>query len=130
MKGTLQVVGSIPVILILAWVIVAGSSATAPAASTTAKAGKGKALFETNCASCHGANGAGGVKMGSANSADLRAPGLEKTYHKKNALLRRAILDGKDEKGGSLDTAMPRWRGKLSVQEVDAIIAFLETLHK
>ncbi|MBE3589333.1 MAG: c-type cytochrome [Firmicutes bacterium] len=88
----------------------------------------GKQLFESHCASCHGMNAAGGMKIGIATSADLRQRHLEPLYHNDTSLLERAILDGKDEEGKSLNPAMPRWRGQLSKEQVDSIIAYLKTL--
>ncbi|MBX5476972.1 MAG: cytochrome c [Clostridia bacterium] len=88
----------------------------------------GKQLFQSHCASCHGINAAGGLKIGTATSADLRQRNLEPMYHNDTALLERAILDGKDEDGRSLNPAMPRWRGQLSKEQVDSIIAYLKTL--
>jgi len=138
---------SVQAILVVALVIIAGSWVAAPAARSAstpalatpaasatgtdaAEVAKGKRLFEANCAVCHKANGSGGVKLGTATSADLRAPDLEQAYHNDDALVRRAILDGKDESGEALDPVMPRWRGRVSRQDVKAIIAFLKTLHK
>lgn len=100
------------------------SFAAGPFGDETAQ---GKTLFATNCASCHGQNAAGGLKIGSATSADLRWDKLGKMYHGDVALIRRAVLDGKDEAGADLDPVMPRWRGKLSDAQVNAIIAFLQT---
>jgi len=90
----------------------------------------GAHLFENHCAVCHKSDGSGGIKSGTLISPDLRAPALEQTYHKSDALLRRAILEGKNEEGAPLDPVMPRWRGRLSRQEVDSIIAFLKALHQ
>lgn len=140
------VVGRVPVILEVALAIAASTSAAGPATgagsergivtpvasaavSDAAEVARGGKLYEANCAVCHKADGAGGVKLGRATSADLRAPDLEKTY-RTDALLRRAILDGKDEKGKRLDPVMPHWRGTLSTTDVNAIIGFLKTLHE
>lgn len=90
----------------------------------------GAHLFENRCAVCHRSDGSGGIKLGTLISPDLRAPALEQMYHKNDTLLRRAILDGKNEEGAPLDPVMPRWRGRLSRQEADSIIAFLKTLHR
>lgn len=89
----------------------------------------GAALFASDCASCHRADGSGGMKFGSAVSADLRAPGLEKTYRGSDKLILRAILYAKDQDGERLDHPMPAWKGKLSVAQAKEIIAYLHTLH-
>jgi mono/diheme cytochrome c family protein len=97
-------------------------------AATSSGAADGKQLFDSNCAVCHKLDGSGGIKLGTVTSADLRAPGLEQSYHT-DALLRRAILDGKDESDQPLDPVMPHWRGHLTRPEVTAIIEYLKTLH-
>ena len=110
---------------------------TQPAAQTTTptsptpaggSASTGQQLFASNCSACHGANGAGGLKIGTATSADLRWPSLGPTYNSDTSLIARAILDGKDQDGQDLDPVMPRWSGKLSDQDISNIIAYLETL--
>ena len=88
----------------------------------------GKALFLSHCAVCHKDNGSGGVKLGTAVSADLRSPGLETTYHNSDALILRAILEGKDEEGGPLDSPMPHWKGELTSQQAGEILTYIKTL--
>jgi cytochrome c oxidase subunit 2 len=104
------------------------ASAKPAAAENSAEVAAGKETFQTNCAACHGADAAGGIKLGSATSADLRWNSLDKMYHGDQALIRRAILSGKDEDGEDLNPVMPRWQGKLSDAQVNAIIAYLQTL--
>lgn len=89
----------------------------------------GKALYMAHCSGCHRANGAGGVHFGKAVSANLRAPGLETTYHHSTKLLVRAILDARDEDGDRLDQPMPAWKGRLTKVQALDIIAYLKTLH-
>ena len=100
-------------------------SGTAPSAQVA----RGKLLFEKNCVVCHKTDGSGGVQLGDVKSADLDPPGLENQYHHDNKLLERAILDGKDEEGGDLESVMPRWRGRLTPGRVADIIAYVKTLH-
>ncbi len=104
-----------------------GTTQTTPTPNPTAVA-VGKQLYDTNCASCHGDNGAGGKKIGDATSADIRFGPLNDMYNGDWSLAKGAILDGKDEEGEDLDAAMPRWRGKLSNEDVDNIIQYLKTL--
>lgn len=87
----------------------------------------GKKLFLSHCSVCHKADASGGIKLGDTKSANLDSPGLEDQYHKDDTLIRRAILDGKDEEGGDLDKIMPRWNGKITDVQVADIIAFLKT---
>ena len=103
---------------------------SAAGAASAANATNGKALFDKNCASCHGANAAGGVKVGGATAPDLRWSRIGpagKNYRGNESLIQRAILSGKDEDGGDLDAAMPRWQGKLTDPTVSDIIAYLKT---
>ncbi len=138
----ISVMGGFLGILLVALTALAAPQAAAPAAPPESKpaaasaagtdeavVAQGRKLYEDNCAVCHKADGSGGVKLGKAISADLRGPDLEKTYPT-GALLRRAILSGKDEKGKPLASVMPRWQGTLAVKDVNAIIAFLKTLHE
>jgi mono/diheme cytochrome c family protein len=103
------------------------SGPTEPAASSVSS---GQLLYQTDCASCHGANGAGGLKVEDETSPDIRGPALAEMYSNDWSLAKRAILDGKDEEGEDLDSAMPRWRGKLSDADVNAIIQYLQTLNE
>lgn len=89
---------------------------------------QGKMLYMSHCSGCHLPNGAGGVHFGEAVSANLRAPGLECTYHHNSSLLLRAILEAKDENGQRLDPPMPAWKGRLSPAEALDIVAYLKTL--
>lgn len=101
----------------------------APALAHTGDATAGKALYTENCSGCHLATGAGGVHFGQAVSADLRAPGLENTYHHNTKLLLRAILKARDEDDQPLDKPMPAWQGRLTQVQALDIIAYLKTLH-
>jgi len=101
---------------------VAAAAAAAPSAT------EGKTRYTASCASCHGEDAAGGKKIGDVIAADIREPALEEAFKGDNALIGRAILDGKDEEGNDLSPAMPRFKGKLTDQQVDDIIAYLKTL--
>lgn len=89
----------------------------------------GKTLFDEHCASCHQADGRGGTRFGHVVAANLRAPHLEAVYHHSDALIIRAILQGKDEDGERLQAPMPRWAGRLSHAQAVAIVDYLHTLH-
>lgn len=118
---------ALPVLAILA--LCASTLAPAPARAAS-NVDVGKRLFMGHCAVCHKRDASGGIKLGDTESADLQSPGLEKMYHNDDTLMRRAIMDGKDEEGGNLDTIMPRWghvANRLTVAQVNDIIAFLKT---
>ncbi|OIQ70585.1 cytochrome c6 [mine drainage metagenome] len=112
MKGTLAVAA------------LALSSSVASAAGDVAA---GAAIFKSHCVVCHKADASGGIHFGATESADLRAPELEKQYKETDALIMRAMLDGKDEDGKDLAKIMPRWRGRLTDAQAANVIAFLKT---
>ena len=65
-----------------------------------------------SCEACHGVNGAGGIHIGGAVSADLRHSALvtQQKHPYTIALLERAISTGIDNDGHPLSPVMPRWR--------------------
>ncbi len=97
--------------------------------STPSAVADGKTIFQTGkdlagtqiganpaplyaaCASCHKADGSGGMHLpGGATSADLRHKALGGGSHPyTQALLERAISTGIDNEGKPLDKVMPRW---------------------
>ncbi len=93
-----------------------------------AGAGPGEVLFYEDCAVCHGADGAGDKKVGGATTGDLRWAKLSDTFHNDLSLINRAILEGKDEDGKNLDPEMPLWKDTLTSDQVQQVIAFLQTL--
>lgn len=107
---------------------VAGFLLAAGGPAHAADVATGKALYASHCAVCHKADGSGGLKFGKAVSADLRSPGLENTYHRSDALILRAMLEGKDEDGGPLDAPMPHWKGQITKQQASDILDYLKTL--
>lgn len=87
----------------------------------------GKALFQENCAACHGATGQGGS-----------APKLVGDASKWSAkLFERAVLTGVDDAGKKLEAPMPHWQngsfqsdqGKAPTsKEVTAIYRYLHAM--
>lgn len=103
--------------------------AMASAASAAPSATVGHQLFQQDCIVCHHSDGRGGVHFGrGVVSADLRAPGLENTYHHNDALIVRAILFGRDESDQPLHAPMPHWHGTLTTAQARDIVAYLHTL--
>ncbi len=63
----------------------------------------GKALFQDNCAACHGDTGKGGTK-------DIKGPPLVGDASKWSArLFERAVLTGVDDNNKALKSPMPHW---------------------
>ncbi|MBI2469411.1 MAG: c-type cytochrome [Candidatus Rokubacteria bacterium] len=91
------------------------------------------------CVGCHGVRGRGGVPvmMGGAVPSDIRYEALTREAHREgegarehpaytDALVKRAITEGLDPAGNSLDWTMPRWR--VTAEDLDDLVAFLKTL--
>ncbi len=106
---------------------VAALTLSSSVASAAGDVAAGAAIFKSHCVVCHKADASGGIHFGATESADLRAPELEKQYKETDALIMRAMLDGKDEDGEDLAKIMPRWRGRLTDAQAANVIAFLKT---
>ena len=81
---------------------------------------EGKSLFAANCASCHGATGAGN---GPAAGALAPSP---TNFHLEGPTEQRAweVLEN-----GVPGTAMPPWHGQLSADQRHAVIEFVRSLY-
>lgn len=119
MTGSVQASGGRPRLrhrrLGVAATLFAAGGAMAIGGSSTAAAQDapdGEALYQTNCAVCHGAEGEGSV--GPVLQGIVDAHGVEEVT---NTI-----------RNGVPDTPMQAWEGTLTGEEIDAIVAFLGTL--
>lgn len=81
---------------------------------------RGAALFQANCAFCHGADGSGRNWIGAflePHPRNLRDPAFMAGMTRER--LSRAIA------GGLPDTSMPAWRDVLKPAEIDAIVDYV-----
>ena len=80
----------------------------------------GKTVYETNCANCHGNGGKGDGPIGQA----LVPPpsNLTATKNKSDQELLNTIKNGRP------GTAMPSWKGDLSAQEIQDVLAYIRSL--
>jgi cytochrome c oxidase cbb3-type subunit 3 len=81
---------------------------------------QGEALFQGNCAFCHGADGTGKNWIGSflePHPRNLTDPAF--MTHVNREHLRRVIREGLP------NTSMPAWKSVLSAAEIDAVIAYI-----
>lgn len=98
-----------------------GTTTTASAAQTTTTVGsadpaliaKGLTTFNANCQACHGADGAGGVGPKLKPDAFVGASA--------DATVRHVIENGRP------GTAMPAWQGRLSADDITAVVALLRS---
>lgn len=97
-------------------------------AADPALVARGSEVYRKNCASCHG-----GVAQGAPNwqspGADGKYPppplnGSGHAWHHPRAALKMTIRDGTIRLGGS----MPAWGDKLPDQDIDAVIAWMQSL--
>jgi mono/diheme cytochrome c family protein len=85
-----------------------------------------KANWDNNCAQCHGATGKGDTKMGKMlNAADLTDPKKQASFT--DAQATAAIKDGVKQNG---KTTMKAFGGKLSADEIKALVTYVRTLKK
>lgn len=87
----------------------------------------GEKLFQANCAICHGAN-AQGAKNWTRRGSDGKYPppplnGSGHAWHHSREVLIGTILAGSPEGEGN----MPSWKGRLSKQEIEAVITWLQS---
>ncbi len=83
-------------------------------------AADGAATYKAKCASCHGADGSGQTAMGKAMK--LRDLGSAEVQKQTDKELVAVTADGKGK--------MPAYKGKLSADEINAVVAFIRTLKK
>jgi len=85
-----------------------------------------KALWDANCAQCHGKDGHADTKMGKQLSAkDLTDPKVQAAFT--DAKATQSIKEGVRENG---KTTMKAFGGKLTEDEIKALVAYTRTLKK
>src|SRR5215510_15983329 len=90
------------------------------------RAADAKTNWANNCAQCHGAAGKGDTKMGKMlNAADLTDSKKQASFT--DAQAATAIKDGVKQNG---KTTMKAFGGKLSDDEIKALVAYVRTLKK
>ena len=100
--------------------IIAVALALPLAAISGGDAAKGKALFGSKCAMCHGADGEGKAAMAKALKVEFKPLASKEVQAKKDAELKKDILEG----NGKMKPV------KLTDEEAASVIAFLRTLKK
>jgi mono/diheme cytochrome c family protein len=85
-----------------------------------------KANWEANCVQCHGKNGAADTKMGKQlNAKDLTDAKVQAGFS--DAKATESIKNGVKENG---KTTMKAFAGKLTDDEIKALVAYVRTLKK
>jgi mono/diheme cytochrome c family protein len=96
------------------------------ASALSLRAADPKALWDANCAQCHGKDGRADTKMGKQLSAkDLTDPKVQAAFT--DAKATQSIREGVKENG---KTTMKAFGGKLTDDEIKALVAYTRTLKK
>lgn len=89
---------------------------------------QGEQVYRQHCARCHGTRGEGHPQWRTRNANGHFPPppldGSGHAWHHSIPVLRQMILDGSPPGQGD----MPAWRGKLTDAEVEAVIAWFQSL--
>jgi len=96
------------------------------ASAVSARAADTKENWDKHCAQCHGKDGTANTKMGKQLSAkDLTDPKVQAAFT--DAKATQSIKEGVKENG---KTTMKAFAGKLSDEEIKALVAYTRTLKK
>jgi cbb3-type cytochrome c oxidase subunit III len=99
----------------------AGTSTSSPAKSTATASGA--AVFNTNCASCHQADGKGGATAPALAGNALVTGTASKVIHiVKDGLTGSVSVNGKTYNG-----MMPAWKGVISNDDIAAVITYIRS---
>ena len=90
------------------------------------RAADAKALWDANCAQCHGKDGHADTKMGKTlNAKDLTDPKVQSEFT--DAKATQSIKEGVKQNG---KTTMKAFAGKLTDDEIQALVVYVRTLKK
>jgi mono/diheme cytochrome c family protein len=96
------------------------------ASAISVRAADAKANWDANCAQCHGKDGSAKTKMGKQlNARDLTDPKVQAAFT--DAKATQSIMEGVKENG---KTTMKAFGGKLTDDEIKALVAYVRTLKK
>lgn len=90
---------------------------------------RGKVVYDKYCIECHGANGQGQPGDWRIRDADGRFPpppldSSAHAWHHPTAVLLEVIREGSPDGQGN----MPAWKGKLSEQQMQDVVAYIKSL--
>jgi mono/diheme cytochrome c family protein len=96
------------------------------ASAVSLQAADAKANWDANCAQCHGKSGNADTKMGKTlNAKNLTDPKVQAAFS--DAKATQSIKEGVKENG---KTTMKAFAGKLTDDEIKALVAYVRTLKK
>lgn len=100
------------------WILAVSALSLLTLASAAPSAAAGKKLFDGSCAGCHGAKAQGGI-----------GPSLKDAGTWKPELFKRALKQGKDDKGVQLKAMMPKFP-QLTDKQILDIQTFIKSSAK
>ena len=102
----------------------AGTAASSAPSSQTASASDGAKIFDTNCSSCHGANGQGipGAIPPLAGNPVATGDAAKAIHIVKYGLTGTITVAGKTFNG-----QMPAWSGNLSNSDIAAVLTYVRS---
>lgn len=117
---------------LLALALTACGSGDAASVSSSQVA-RGRAIYQANCATCHGANGEGQPNWKRQNPDETYPPpphdASGHTWHHGDGLLFRTVRDGgKIYETPGFKSAMPSFGDRLSPAEIKAALTYIKTL--
>lgn len=94
---------------------------------------QGRAIYQANCASCHGPKGEGAPNWKTRNPDDTLPPPPHDvsghTWHHADGLLYRIVRDGGTiYESPGFKSAMPAWGGRLTDTDIRAVITYVKSL--
>ena len=96
------------------------------ASAISARAADVRSNWDNNCAQCHGKDGRADTKMGKQlNAKDLTDPKVQAAFT--DAKATQSIKEGVKQGG---KTTMKAFGGKLTAEEIKALVAYVRTLKK
>jgi mono/diheme cytochrome c family protein len=108
--------------------IAAGSVLLSATAMAQADPKKVERAWKAKCSSCHGAAGKGDTEKGQQMKiADMTTADFQA---KKDDELKNAILNGVKKEKGGVKQEMDAFKGDLTPEQVDALIAYIRTFKK
>jgi mono/diheme cytochrome c family protein len=107
-------------------IIIALSISILVTAPLSVRAADAKTNWANNCAQCHGPDGKAATKMGKVlNAKDLTDPTVQASFT--DAKAAEVIKNGVKQNG---KTTMKAFGGKLTDDEIKALVAYVRTLKK
>lgn len=141
-RALLSLVAGVIAVGSIVWVSAERSSSGVPDGAQThalaanlnsAQVSRGAAIYAVNCATCHGAKGEGEPNWRTSNAdGTYPAPPHDAsghTWHHSDRLLIELIRDGGARyASGTLKSRMPAFEGRLTDEEMRAVLEFLKSL--